>query len=105
MCIFALRPLRNRPPTKDNLVKRSIIQPHLNVRVGGCGLEDNMNHVFMGCETFCRVWVLLRHWLDIHSINPSYLTHHIVQFSTLRDWSKKLKSSLHIVCVAYVWVI
>jgi len=55
-----------------------------------------MNHLFMGCEFFDSAWLLLRHWLGIHSVNPSYLFDNIVQFSALGGWSKNIKS-LHIV--------
>jgi hypothetical protein len=50
--IFAWRILRNRIPAKDNPVKRRIIQENMNVCVDGCGYEENIYHLCLGCRFF-----------------------------------------------------
>jgi hypothetical protein len=47
--IFAWRILRNRIPAKDNPVKRRILQENMNVCVDGCGYEENIYHLCLGC--------------------------------------------------------
>jgi len=50
--IFVWRLLRNWIPANDNLVKSIILQENLNVCVDGCGYEENIDHLFLGCEFF-----------------------------------------------------
>lgn len=83
MYIFACPLLQNHYPRRDNLVRRGILQSQLNVFASSRGLEENMNHLFIGYEIFDSAWVVLQHRLDIHSVNPSYFTDHIMQFTVL----------------------
>ena len=55
--LFAWRLLRNRLPTKDNLVRRRVLQNDDNVCVGGggCSCPETVNHLFFGCDIFSSV--------------------------------------------------
>lgn len=46
--IFTWRLLRNQNPTKDNLVRRGIIQPNFNVCVRCCGIEESIKLLVFG---------------------------------------------------------
>jgi hypothetical protein len=43
--------LRNRIPTKNNLVNK-VSFSLLKLCVGGCGMEENVDHLFLGCDFF-----------------------------------------------------
>ncbi|GAU14397.1 hypothetical protein TSUD_249370 [Trifolium subterraneum] len=62
--------LRNRLPSKDNLVARNIIPPNANLCVGGCGEPETANHLFISCPTFAPLWLLVCSWLHMLRQNP-----------------------------------
>jgi len=54
--LFGWRLLRNWIPTKDNLVRRRVITAANSLCAAGCGVPETAYHLFLGCETFSRVW-------------------------------------------------
>ena len=63
--IFSWRLLRNRLPTKDNLVQRQILHNDDNVCVGGCGFVETADHLLFSCDIFGSVWFLVLQWLGL----------------------------------------
>ncbi|KAK2402105.1 hypothetical protein QL285_051652 [Trifolium repens] len=61
--IFAWRLLRDRLPTKSNLVARGIISPEAHLCVTGCGGIETAQHIFISCSTFASLWGLVRSWI------------------------------------------
>ena len=53
--LFLWRLLRNRLPTKDNLVWRHILIAEDNTYVGGCGARETADHLLFRCDTFSSV--------------------------------------------------
>ena len=50
--IFAWRLLRDRLPTKNNLLRRGVVDAEAVMCVTGCGLEESVPHLFIHCPTF-----------------------------------------------------
>ncbi|KAK2360961.1 hypothetical protein QL285_086176 [Trifolium repens] len=50
--IFALCLLRDRLPTKANLVTRGILSPVAHFCVFGCGAVESAQHLFISCNIF-----------------------------------------------------
>jgi len=50
--LFVWRLLRNRLPTKDNLVRLSVLSREDAVCVSGCGSQETTTHLFLGCDVF-----------------------------------------------------
>ncbi|GAU11649.1 hypothetical protein TSUD_334620 [Trifolium subterraneum] len=50
--ILAWRLLRDRLPTKANLVTRGIFSPEAHFCVSGCGAVESAQHLFLSCSTF-----------------------------------------------------
>jgi hypothetical protein len=50
--IFALCLLRDRLPTKANLVTRGILSPVAHFCVSGCGAVESAQHLFISCSIF-----------------------------------------------------
>jgi hypothetical protein len=67
--LFVWRLLRNRLPTRDNLVRRRVINEELILCPAGCGIREEVDHLFLGCATLSSVWPLVWHWLQISSVN------------------------------------
>ncbi|GAU39054.1 hypothetical protein TSUD_396590 [Trifolium subterraneum] len=63
--VAAWRLLRNRLPTKDNLVRRHIISQGAHLCVDGCGAPETAKHLFLSCPVFAPLWGLVRNWIGI----------------------------------------
>jgi hypothetical protein len=63
--IFAWRLLRDKLPTKANLVSRGILSSATHLCVSGCGEAESAHHLFISCGTFGSIWALVRMWISI----------------------------------------
>jgi len=79
--IFAWPLLQNRVPTRDNFVRRLVLQPQDNLCSGGCGSIETTNHLFLGCDVFRHVWLLIFHWLGFSFVCPGHIKDHFTQFT------------------------
>jgi hypothetical protein len=57
--ILAWRLLRDRLPTKANLISRGILPVEDHHCVSGCGAVESAQHVFLSCSTFGSLWSLV----------------------------------------------
>ncbi|MCI46876.1 glutamate-gated kainate-type ion channel receptor subunit GluR5, partial [Trifolium medium] len=64
--IFAWRLLRDRLPTKANLVIRGILSSETHFCESGCGAVESTQHLFLSCSTFGSLWTLVRSWIALH---------------------------------------
>ena len=80
--VLAWRLLRNRLPTKGNLVQRRVLHQDDSLCVGGCGYIETTLHLFLGCNIYGSVWILIYQWLGISFIAPDMVSDHLLQFGT-----------------------
>jgi len=52
LMVFAWCLLRERLPTKDNLLRCGILHHDNQMCVGGCGMEETTYHLFLTCPIF-----------------------------------------------------
>jgi hypothetical protein len=78
--VLAWRLLRNRLPTRDNLVQRHIITPDSQLCVTGCGGVEITLHPFFSCSVFASLWHLICNWVGTSAVDPYRLQDHFVQF-------------------------
>ncbi|GAU15824.1 hypothetical protein TSUD_236400 [Trifolium subterraneum] len=57
--ILAWRLLRDRLPTKSNLVARGILSSEAHHCVSGCKAIESAQHLFLSCSTFGSLWSLV----------------------------------------------
>ncbi|GAU51437.1 hypothetical protein TSUD_413370 [Trifolium subterraneum] len=103
--IFAWRLLRDRLPTKTNLVTRGIISPAVHSCVSGCGAAESTHHLFISCSTFGSLWALVCSWIDMTSVESTSLWDHFVQFVSSAGGSRARRSFLQLIWLACVWVV
>jgi hypothetical protein len=72
--ILAWRLLRDRLPTKDNLVTRGILPTADHLCVSGCGEVESAHHLFISCGTFGSLWALVRSWIGIPVMEHTFCT-------------------------------
>ncbi|MCI58334.1 O-acyltransferase WSD1, partial [Trifolium medium] len=54
--ICAWRLVRDRLPTKANLVTRGILSTEAHLCVSGCGEVESAQHLFLNCSSFGLIW-------------------------------------------------
>jgi hypothetical protein len=66
--IFVWHLLRDRLPTKTNLVARGIISPEVHFCVFGCGGIESAQHLFLSCSTFGSLLPFFRSWIGFSAV-------------------------------------
>jgi hypothetical protein len=94
--ILAWRLLRNRLPTKANLVTRGILAQEAQMCVAGCGEVETAQHLFVSCSIFCELWHLVRDWLGVSRADPSEVATHFHQFTYLVGGSINRRSFMQL---------
>jgi len=103
--LFAWRLLQNRIPTKANLVHRRVLQPNVNLCVGGCGFIETADHLFLRCNLFGSVWGLVCQWLGVTHVSPSSIPEHFLQFVHLAGLPHATNFYLKVIWLACVWAL
>ncbi|GAU40791.1 hypothetical protein TSUD_348880 [Trifolium subterraneum] len=103
--IFAWRLLRDRLPTKTNLVSRDILSPEAHHCVSGCGIVESTQHLFLSCSTFGSLWSLVSSWIDSTLVDSQTLPDHFMQFTSSAGVSRARRSFMQLIWLACVWVV
>ncbi|CAJ2632137.1 unnamed protein product [Trifolium pratense] len=103
--IFVWRLLRDRLPTKSNLITRGILSSSAQLCVAGCGEAESANYLFISCSFFGSIWALVCTWIDIPLTNSSTIRDHFVHFTSSAGGSRARRSFLQLVWLVSVWVI
>ncbi|KAK2370537.1 hypothetical protein QL285_083581 [Trifolium repens] len=103
--IFAWRLLRDRLPTRSNLVAHGILPPDTHFCVTGCRAVESAPHLFLLCSTFGSLWPLVRAWIGFSAVDAHTLSDHFVQFTYSAGGLRARRSFLQLVWLACVWVV
>ncbi|GAU50622.1 hypothetical protein TSUD_410230 [Trifolium subterraneum] len=103
--IFVWRLLRDRLPTKTNLVTGGILSPAAHFCVTGCGEAKLAHHLFISCSTFGSLWTLVCSWIGITPVNSTSIRDHFVQFTCSTGGSWARRSFLQLIWLVCVWVV
>jgi hypothetical protein len=103
--ICAWHLLRDRLPTRTNLVSCGILSPYLHLCVTGCGAAESVSHLFLSCTTFGSLWPLVRSWMGFSAADTHTLSDHFVQFTYSAGGLCARRSFLQLVWLACIWVI
>lgn len=97
--IFAWRLLRDRLPTKTNLVSHGILPPDLHFCASGCGGIETAQHLFLSCGVFGSLWPLVRFWIGFSAVDTYDLSD---QFSPVHffSWWSPCSAVLFAACMA-----
>ncbi|CAJ2673056.1 unnamed protein product [Trifolium pratense] len=103
--ICAWRLLRDRLPTKANLVTRGILSTEAHLCVSGCGEVETAQHLFLYCSSFGSLWSLVSSWIGSSSVTAQTLSEHFVQFTDSAGGSRARRSFMQLVWLVCVWVV
>ncbi|XP_045797597.1 uncharacterized protein LOC123891740 [Trifolium pratense] len=94
--IFAWRLLRDRLPTRANLVNRGVLSSSVDTCVFGCGVAESAHHLFFSCSFAGSLWDLVREWVDIPPVVSTTLRDHFVQFTASAGVSRARRSFMQL---------
>ncbi|PNX70935.1 kinesin-like protein, partial [Trifolium pratense] len=103
--IFAWRLLRDRLPTKGNLVSRGILSVEAHHCVSGCGEVESTPHLFFSCSIFCALWSLVSFWIGSSLMTAQVPSEHFVQFTLSAGGLRARCSFMQLIWLACVWVV
>lgn len=103
--VFAWRLLRDRLPTKSNLIYRGVIPTEAGLCVSGCGALESTQHLFLSCSYFASLWSLVRDWIGFVGVDTNVLSDHFVQFVHSTGGNKASQSFLQLIWLLCAWVL
>jgi len=96
--------LRNHVPTEDNLVRRMVLSLNDQMCTGVCGMNENMNHLFMRYDFYGKHWTSVSTWLSFSIVAHGTSMDHLIQFGGLGGFSKYALMIFHIIWLYAVLV-
>jgi hypothetical protein len=104
VCAFSWQLLLDRIQTKDNLLKRRIIQEQQGQCVT-CGLvRETALHLFLHCNLAAKIWYDIMRWIGFVIILPHNLASSMAMLIHCAR-NKKEKVGLSLIWCAAMWVI
>ncbi|GAU49132.1 hypothetical protein TSUD_406970 [Trifolium subterraneum] len=103
--ICAWRLLRDRLPTKANLVPWGIIPSAALFCVSECGGIESTQHLFFTCGTFGTLWSAVRLWIGFSSMDHQNPSGHFIHFVGALGERRTRRSFMQLIWLACVWVI
>jgi hypothetical protein len=103
--ILAWRLLRDRLPTKNNLVWRGILQVEAARCVAGCGFDEPTSRLFIHCDMFGSLWQHTRSWIGVSRVDPHNIHDHFIQFIHCIGHSRTRRDFLQLIWLLCIWTI
>ncbi|XP_024632674.1 uncharacterized protein [Medicago truncatula] len=103
--VFAWRLLRDRLPTRLNLISRRVLSPDMSSCVAGCGHPESAQHLFLSCDTFGSMWHLVRDWIGCYGVDTDNISDHFLQFTLLAGGGAARRSFMQLIWLLCVWVV
>ncbi|XP_045819170.1 uncharacterized protein LOC123912363 [Trifolium pratense] len=103
--ILAWRLLRDRLPTKTNLVTRGVISVDARYCVSGCGDAESAHHLFLTCGFFGSLRPMVQDWIGSTAVDANSLHDHFVQFTQSVGGQRSRRSFMQLIWLACVWIL
>ncbi|PNX86641.1 glutamate-gated kainate-type ion channel receptor subunit GluR17 [Trifolium pratense] len=100
--ILAWRLLRDRLPTKTNLVTRGLISVDVRYCVSGCGDAKSAHHLFLTCGFFGSLWPMVQDWIGSTAVDANNLHDHFVRFTQSVGGQRSRRSFMQLIWLACV---
>jgi len=84
---------------------RHVLHPNAQLCPGGCGKIEDIDHLFVSCDVFGKIWLGIYNWLGLTTVHPKHVADHLLQFEHLGGFSKYTRATFQLICLSSVWVI
>ncbi|GAU23785.1 hypothetical protein TSUD_26930 [Trifolium subterraneum] len=95
----------DRLPTKDNLLKRGVLEDNQTLCSANCDKMEDINHLFFQCNVYGKLWQLVSKWIGGEFVCHGFLREHAVQFRDLGGDSKGSRVLSTIIWISVLCVI
>jgi len=89
--------LRDRLPTKSNLMSKGAIPSEDCLCVSGCGSVKTAQHLFLSCTTFASILSLVQNWIGFSGVDSNIISDHFIQFIHATGGGKAMHSFLQFI--------
>jgi len=103
--ILAWRLLRDRLPTKDNLLSRGIITGDIISCLAGCGHVETIQHLFLHCDISSSLWQQVRLWIGVVGVDHQSIPDHFVHFTNYYGGLKEHRSFWLLIWLLCIWLV
>jgi len=103
--VFAWRLIRDRLPTKTNLIARRVLSIEMSSCVAGCGHPETAQHLFLLCNTFGSLWRLVRDWIGCYGVDADNISDHLLQFTHLSGGGNARRAFMQLIWLLCAWVV
>jgi hypothetical protein len=103
--LFVWRLLRNRLPTRGNLLRRNILHGNNSMCAIGCDVTETASHLFLWCGNSFTLWSLVAAWLGLSLAYSNDLRQHYIQFCSMAGFPRCTHPYFTTIWYACVWVI
>ncbi|PNX94589.1 70 kDa peptidyl-prolyl isomerase [Trifolium pratense] len=97
--LFAWRMLNDRLPSKYNLICRSMHLENSALCLGGCGVDETIDHLVVGCD----IWITILNWLGIFGPLPNVVADHVTEFCNTYLFAKEVRIGLQVIWLTCCW--
>jgi len=99
--IFAWLLLHNWLPRTENLIKSRVLPPNSTSCSGGCGSQEDIDHLLLFCDFYGHILYEIYNWLGLVSVTTAHINYHIIQFRSLGGFLKHTCSAFHLIWLFY----
>jgi len=103
--LLVWRLLRDRLPTRGNLMRHGVLPSSDVLCVVGCDCIESATHLFLHCTVSAGLWVLVLNWLDISFVHDGEFQHHFLQFTKMAGMPFSTQVFFRIIWFATIWVL
>jgi len=103
--VFAWRLIRDRLPTKTNLIARRMLAADMSLCVAGCGHPETEQDLFLLCNTFGSLWHMVRDWIGCYGVDTDNISNHFLQFIHLTGGGNARHSFMQLLWLLPAWVV
>jgi len=86
-------------------MKRHILAANEHGCMMNCGDIEDVNHLYVNCDFFGRIWYFISNWLGFYTTINDGLEEHITHFGSLEGFSHKVRNSLNVIWLSVAWTI
>jgi hypothetical protein len=84
--LFVWRLLRDRLPTRDNLMRRRILHSNDMACAAGCGVSETTKHLLLDCGISNTVWYHVWQWLVLSANLQFLIVRCVIIIVSSRSW-------------------
>ncbi|XP_058726814.1 uncharacterized protein LOC131598205 [Vicia villosa] len=105
VAVLVWRLFQNKIASKDNLVKRGVLNQTQSDCPFRCAVTENASHIFFECSFPMQVWASVLRWLNIHTAMHNNAIENYHQFKGLCGMGRMQAEKFCVIWFACIWIL